>query len=70
MWCATGAVARIYIYSNDHDIEKLGISKDTKKFMLALLIGIIGGLGLLLINFFTTFMKKPFRILTQAMPLG
>ncbi|MHA1659803.1 MAG: CPBP family intramembrane glutamic endopeptidase [Promethearchaeota archaeon] len=39
-----------YIYSKNHNFKKLGFSSDFKKFILALLIGIIGVFCLLFIN--------------------
>lgn len=39
-----------YIYSKNHDLRKLGFSSSIKKFAIAIIIGIIGVFGLLLIN--------------------
>jgi membrane protease YdiL (CAAX protease family) len=39
-----------YIYSKKHDMRKLGFSFSTKKFLITVIIGIIGGLVLILIN--------------------
>ncbi|MHA1148767.1 MAG: CPBP family intramembrane glutamic endopeptidase [Promethearchaeota archaeon] len=46
-----------YIFSNNHQIEKLGFTKNSHKIFLAFIIGIAGGIGLLLINFFTTYVN-------------
>ena len=43
-----------YIYSNKHKSEKLGFTSDSKKNALAILIGIVGGLSLLAINYFSS----------------
>ena len=39
-----------YIYSRKHSFEKLGFSIETKKNLLAIAIGVIGGLVLILVN--------------------
>lgn len=46
-----------YIYSHNHKMEKLGFTKDSNKIFLALVIGVAGGIGLLLINFFTNYVN-------------
>lgn len=42
-----------YIYNKKHSFNKLGFYSDSKKIRLALLIGILGTLVLLLINYFS-----------------
>ncbi|MFX0041719.1 MAG: type II CAAX prenyl endopeptidase Rce1 family protein [Candidatus Hodarchaeota archaeon] len=41
-----------YIYSKKHSYKKLGLKSESKKFILAVLIGLLGGLCLFLINYF------------------
>lgn len=48
---ALGIYPLWYIYSNKHKSEKLGFTSDSKKIALAILIGIVGGLSLLAINY-------------------
>ena len=40
-----------YIYSKNHSYKKLGLTPGAKKISYAFLIGILGGLFILLINF-------------------
>lgn len=42
-----------YIYNKKHSFTKLGFRSDTKKMVLAILIGILGSLMLLLLDFFS-----------------
>ncbi len=48
---ALGIYPLWYIYSNKHKSEKLGFTSDSKKIALAILIGIVGGLSLVAINY-------------------
>ena len=48
---ALGIYPLWYIYSNKHNSQKLGFTSDSKKIALAFLIGIVGGLLLLAINY-------------------
>ena len=48
---AIGIYPLWYIYSNKHNSEKLGFTSDSKKILLAIFIGISGGLVLLAINY-------------------
>ena len=48
---ALGIFPLWYIYSKKHKSEKLGFTSDSKKIALAFLIGIVGGLSLLAINY-------------------
>ena len=48
---ALGIYPLWYIYSNRHNSEKLGFTSDSKKIALAILIGIVGGLSILAINY-------------------
>jgi len=45
-----------YIYSKKHSYRKLGLISESKKFLLALLIGVLGGLCLFLINYFSGYL--------------
>ncbi|MFX1453317.1 MAG: type II CAAX prenyl endopeptidase Rce1 family protein [Promethearchaeota archaeon] len=46
-----------YISANKHSFEKLGFPSDNKKILLALIVGILGCLGLLTINIFSNFIN-------------
>ncbi|MFW9897898.1 MAG: type II CAAX prenyl endopeptidase Rce1 family protein [Candidatus Thorarchaeota archaeon] len=48
---AIGIYPLWYIYSNKHNSEKLGFTSDSKKIVLAIFIGIAGGILLLAINY-------------------
>ncbi len=45
-----------YIYSKKHSYKKLGLISESKKFILALLIGVLVGLCLFLINYFSGYL--------------
>lgn len=45
-----------YIYSKNHSYKKLGLISEFKKFILALLIGVLVGLCLFLINYFSGYL--------------
>jgi len=45
-----------YIYSKKHSYKKLGLISESKKFLFALLIGVLGGLCLFLINYFSGYL--------------
>ena len=45
-----------YIYSKKHSYKKLGLISEFKKFILALLIGVLVGLCLFLINYFSGYL--------------
>jgi membrane protease YdiL (CAAX protease family) len=49
-----------YISANKHSFEKLGFPSDNKKILSAAIIGILGGLGLLAINIFSSFINAIF----------
>lgn len=42
-----------YIYSKNHDFKKLGLLSDSRRVIIAILIGILGGIALLLVNYFS-----------------
>lgn len=42
-----------YIQSHKHDFKKLGFTKDKKKLVIAVIIGLVGGFGLLFLNMFS-----------------
>jgi membrane protease YdiL (CAAX protease family)/predicted RNA-binding Zn-ribbon protein involved in translation (DUF1610 family) len=52
-----------YIYSKKHSYKKLGLFSESKKFLLALVIGVLGGLCLFLINYFAGYL---FDIIADA----
>ncbi|MFX0002101.1 MAG: type II CAAX prenyl endopeptidase Rce1 family protein [Promethearchaeota archaeon] len=45
-----------YIYNKKHSFTKLGFQSESKKIAIALLIGIMGSIMLLLLNFFSDFL--------------
>ena len=49
-----------YISTNKHSFEKLGFPSRNKKIISALIIGILGGLGLIAINIFSSFINTMF----------
>ncbi|MHA1804470.1 MAG: zinc-ribbon domain-containing protein [Promethearchaeota archaeon] len=48
-----GIYPLVYIRSRDHDFIKLGLLKGRKNFLLAIIIGLVGGVLLLFINLFS-----------------
>jgi len=44
-----------YIYSKKHSFKKLGFSSESKKIIIAILLGILGGGCLLIINFLSSY---------------
>lgn len=51
-----GIYPLLYIYSKKHSYKKLGLKSESKKIILAVLIGILGGLLLFLINYFSGYL--------------
>ncbi len=49
-----------YISTNKHSFEKLGFPAKDKKILLAVIIGILGGFGLIAINIFSSFINVIF----------
>ena len=53
-----GVMPLWYIYSRKHKYEKLGFSSDKKKNQLAFIIGIVGGLGIIAINYLSGYLYQ------------
>ena len=49
-----------YISANKHSFEKLGFPSENKKIISAVIIGILGGIGLIAINIFSGFINAIF----------
>ncbi len=57
-----------YIFTNDHDVKKLGFYTEYKKIIIAIIIGVVGGIALFLINFLfgyllDTFSNSPLNLI-------
>jgi len=53
-----GVLPLLYIYSRKHNFEKLGFSSDKKKNQLAIIIGILGGLGIIAISYLSGYFNQ------------
>jgi len=53
-----GVVPLWYIYTRKHKYEKLGFSSDKKKNQLAIIIGILGGLGIIAISYLSGYLYQ------------
>jgi len=53
-----GVIPLWYIYTRKHKYEKLGFSSDKKKNQLAIIIGILGGLGIIAISYLSGYLYQ------------